>query len=148
MADTEFKNVKFTFPHGWVQETNGGIVGEDQYKPDISVKDKDGKYIMVIESTSTGDRKVGIGELLQADKFFNDEKVRGILIFSFCGKSKKSPRKETQKAYVEPYFKYLKECNSEYGVKTVYFIQEQDFKTINWSVLSKEFKSKCLEINA
>ncbi|EKO3590807.1 hypothetical protein M3898_003461 [Vibrio metschnikovii] len=148
MADTKFKNSNFSFPDGWKRASNGEIVGEDKYRPDISVKDNDGNYILVMESTSSGDRKVGVGELLQADKFFRDEKVRGILIFSLCGQSATSPTKETQKNYIEPYFKYLAECNSECGVKSVYFIQEQDFKAINWSVLNEEFNSNCLEINA
>ncbi|EOG7724152.1 hypothetical protein ACLIN9_004586, partial [Vibrio parahaemolyticus] len=148
MADTKFKNSKFSFPDGWKRASNGGVVGKDKYRPDISVKDNDGNYILVMESTSAGDRKVGVGELLQADKFFRDEKVRGILIFSLCGQSATSPRKETQKDYIEPYFNYLAQCDSECGVKSVYFIQEQDFKAINWSVLNEEFKSKCLEINA
>ena len=86
--------------------------------------------------------------MLLAEKFFCDEKVNGILIFSLCGKSNKSPRKDTQKAYIEPYFKYLKSCNSKYGIKSIYFIQEQDFKALDWSVLCENFKSKSLEINA
>lgn len=142
--DSIFKNLLFSIPENWNINSNGSIVGKEQYKPDISIKNSDGKIVCILESTSTGDRKVGLGEMLQADKLFYDEEINGILIFSLSGVSSSSPTLITQSKYINPYFKYLKNINKKYGLKKIYFISESDFKSINWCLLSEDFKLKSI----
>lgn len=141
MADLDFKNTKITFPSEpeWIDNSKGSEIGKDKYKPDQSFKDKTGKVVCVIESSSTGDRKVGVGELLSADKFFSDQEVEGTLIFSLCEKSNSSPTPTTQKAYLEPYFKHLRSCGRSHGVKEIHLILEDDFKSIGFEALSDNF---------
>lgn len=148
MADTEFKNKTITFPEGWVCHTNGGAIGANKYKPDLSFTNKDGIIVCVVESSSTNDRKVGVGELCLADKFFFDNKTDGILIFSLCGKSQYPPRPETQALYLEPYFRHLKRANVLYGVKEIYFISEADFESLKWIALDENFKAKSHVVKA
>lgn len=148
MADTEFKNQKITFEANWVDHSKGSVIGNDQYKPDRSFKDKNGNVMCVIESSSTNDRKVGVGELCLADKFFSDNGIDGILIFSLCGKSNSPPRPETQARYIEPYFLHLRAKGHLHGVKEVYLITESDFKSLGWVALNSQFKAKAHAIKA
>ncbi|MDP2785804.1 MAG: hypothetical protein Q8O38_14625 [Sulfurimicrobium sp.] len=149
MADFEFKSKPISFQQGWVPNTSGSVIGEHQYKPDRSFKDENGDVVCVIESTSTNDRKVGVGELCLADKFFADSGVSGILLFSLCGKSKHPPSPSTQAQYLEPYFRHLKSIEHPHGVKEVYFISEEDFESLNWVALDASFvaKAKVLKVS-
>lgn len=128
------------------QNSNGKIIGSDKYKPDKSFNDSNGSTVLIIESTSTGDRKVSIGELCQAEKFFADNNISGTLIYSLCGKPENSPRPDTQYEYLMPYFKFLKKTNPNIGVTKIYIILERDFRSLGWYALDEGFKekAKCL----
>lgn len=147
MADTDFKNKSITFPAGWARNSNGCAIGTNGYRPDQSFENEKGKVVCVIESSSTGDRKVGIGELCLADLFFTDNKTDGILIFSLCGKSATSPRPDTQKQYLEPCFRHLNAKGRPHGVREVYLISEADFESLNWVALDDNFKSKAFVLS-
>lgn len=142
MADTEFKTRPIKFPEEWKRHSNGGAIDRAKYKPDLSFVDEEGKIVCVIESSSTNDRKVGVGELCLADKFFADNKTDGILIFSLCGKSQYPPRPDTQASYLKPYFQHLKRGNPPNGVRVVYLIDESEFAKLGWVALSEAFKKK------
>lgn len=149
MADSEFKKHPISFPQeGWSAHSNGGALGPDKYKPDRSFTNKEGNVICVIESTSTNDRKVGVGELCQADKFFFDSKVHGVLIFSLCGKASARPTHKTQAKYLQPYFSHLRSSNREFGVKDVYVLEEEDFASLQWQALTPEFAKLALKLEA
>jgi hypothetical protein len=141
MADSDFKQKPIAFPNGWIRHSNGGVIGLDKYRPDLSFQDAEGRVVCVIESSSTNDRKVGVGELFLADKFFSDTAVDGVLIFSLCGKSTSPPRPDTQHAYLLPYFTHLRSFAGEYGVKEIYIISEAAFESCDWTALSDDFKS-------
>jgi len=143
MADTEFKNRPIAFESAWTNHSNGTVIGRDQYKPDLSFKNADGKVVCVIESASTNDRKVAVGEMCQADKFFSDQGVSGVLIFSLCGRSKYPPTPELQIAYLRPYFEHLTSAGRGSGLKEVYSIKEADFEIAQWKALSPAFLEKC-----
>lgn len=140
MADSTFKNNPFKLPKGSKVHTTGQEIGKHKYKPDVSIKDSNEQFSYVFESTSTNDRKVGLGELLLAEKLFVDENRKGVLVFSLCGKSSSPPRPETQIEYIRPYFNFLKQNNKDKGVGTIHFIYEECFKKAGWDVLSKQFK--------
>lgn len=142
MADLEFKNTNFILQKGWKVFSKGTTVGQDKYHPDISIKDSNNKFTCILESTSTNDRKVGLGELLLAEKLFVDEECKGILVFSLSGTGKQSPRPETQIKYIRPYFDFLKKVNKNIGVISIYFIKESDFKNAQWELFSKKFEEK------
>jgi hypothetical protein len=144
MSDKQFKNSEIQFPKelNLNQRSNGKIIGNDKYKPDKSFNDSNGSTVLIIESTSTGDRKVSIGELCQAEKFFTDNNISGTLIFSLCGKSENSPRPDTQYEYLMPYFKFMKNSNPNLGVTKINIILEADFKALGWKALDENFKAK------
>lgn len=148
MADTEFKSRPITFPEGWVRYSDGGAIDGAKYRPDLSFADQDGKVICVIESSSTNDRKVGVGELCLADKFFADNKTDGVLIFSLCGKSEYPPRPDTQASYLKPYFQHLKRGSTPNGVRVMYFIDEKEFGDLGWVALNQAFKEKAHALEA
>jgi hypothetical protein len=148
MADSDFKNKPITFPTNWVCNSKGGQIGIDKYKPDRSFKNEENEVVCVIESSSTNDRKVGVGELCLADKFFTDSKIDGVLIFSLCGSSTSPPRPDTQKSYLEPYFRHLKTHGGPHGVREVYLISENDFESLNWVALDENFKKKAHVLKA
>lgn len=148
MADTEFKNKPITFPTKWTNNSNGSSIGNDNYRPDRSFKNEKNEVVCVIESSSTNDRKVGVGELCLADKFFSDNKIDGILIYSLCGRSASPPRPDTQKKYLEPSFRHLKAEKRPYGVKEIYFISEEDFEALKWVALDENFKKKAHILSA
>lgn len=143
MSDKSFRKTELVFAYDWTEFSSGSNVDDFKYRPDKSFKKtKSGKFCCIIESSSTGDRKVSIGELLQAESFFSRNMVRGILIFSLSGRSKTSPTPSTQKAYLEPYFNFLKSKRTKHGVSKVYFIKESDFESIGWEVLTDKFMEK------
>ncbi len=146
MPDSSFRNTTFILPEGWKIYSSGGVVGNHKFKPDISIKDSNDKFSCIIESTSTNDRKVGLGEMLLAEKLFTDEGVRGKLVFSLCGNSTSPPRPETQIEYIRPYFEFLKKSNNKTGVCEIHFIYESDFNCVNWALFSDEFNSKSLKL--
>lgn len=151
MTDSKFKNTNIIFSGKctWKRYSSGETIGNDGYRPDMSFKNtENNKVVCVIESSSTGDRKVGVGELLCADKFFADNEVSGILIFSLCGKSKYPPTPQTQMKYIEPYFIYLQNFNRKYGVKEVFLISEDDFESINYEALSDSFYQKSQRLHS
>lgn len=148
MSDTEFKNRPITFAAKWAAHSAGCVIGSDRYKPDRSFKDESGEVICVIESSSTNDRKVEVGELCLADKFFSGNKTDGVLIFSLCGKSDHPPRPDTQTKYLEPYFRHLKAGNRPHGVREMYFIAEDDFASSGWVALHRTFLEKAYVLKA
>lgn len=149
MADSEFKKHPISFPQqGWTPHSNGGVIGKDNYKPDRSFVNSDGNVICVIESTSTNDRKVGVGELCLADKFFFDFKVQGVLIFSLCGTASTRPTPKTQAKYLQPYFSYLRGSNREFGVSEIYILEEKDFAALQWQALTAKFAEVAMKLDA
>jgi hypothetical protein len=148
MSDREFKATEIKFPQGidLTLHTNGTIIGNDKYKPDKSFVNSNNEIVLVIESTSTGDRKVGVGELLQAEMYFAGNNISGTLIFSLCGKSSTSPKPDSQLDYLRPYFNFLKKLNPESGVTKIYIIDEIQFESVGWEALGNNFiaTAKCL----
>jgi len=145
MADADFKSKPISFPQKWKRHSSGGKIGSGNYKPDLSFADETGAVVCVIESSSTNDRKVGVGELCLADKFFAENKIDGVIIFSLCGKSQYPPRPDTQSEYLRPYFEHLKRGDVTHGVRTVYVIKEDDFEALGWVALNDAFKeTACL----
>lgn len=148
MADSHFKRHKITFPFGWKTHTSGTTVGNYKYKPDRSFIDDSGSVVCVAESSSTNDRKTGLGELCLADKFFYDNNRCGVLIFSLCGNSAYPPKPLSQANYIEPYFRHLKLCSGTKGVSEMYFIDEAIFEQLRWYALDEKFLSAAVAIKA
>lgn len=149
MADADFKKHPISFPTlGWISHSMGSAIGQDKYRPDRSFGDTDGNVRCVIESSSTNDRKVGVGELCLADKFFSDSKWRGVLIFSLCGKALTRPKPETHLNYLRPYFLHLRGSEREFGVREIFVLDEADFAKLEWKALTPEFLRVALRLEA
>lgn len=147
MADSEFKKHPISFPNTeWKAHSAGTALGTNKYKPDRSFADSKGKVCCVIESSSTNDRKVGVGELCLADKFFSDSGVEGVLIFSLCGKALTRPVPATQLNYLRPYFSHLRSTSRKFGVTALYVLDEEEFAALGWKALTPEFKRIALKL--
>ncbi|SDJ01361.1 hypothetical protein SAMN04515654_12311 [Halanaerobium congolense] len=149
MSDKKFKNIKLNLGSEFKKYTKGSIIGDDKYKPDISIINSKEKVVCVIESSSTGDRKVHIGEMFQSHKFYCDEEIKGDLIISLAGSSKNSPRPDTSYKYLKPYFDFIKK-ESKIGLKRVHLIEQDDFiKLQNDGVklLDEKFINKCTTLD-
>lgn len=149
MSDTSFKNIKLNLGHDFEKNTKGSIIGADQYKPDISIINSKEKVVCVIESSSTGDRKVHIGEMFQSHKFYCDEEIKGELIISLAGNNKNSPRPDTSYKYLKPYFDFIKK-ESKFGLKRVYLIEQDDFMKLqngDVKLLGERFINKCTTLD-
>lgn len=134
MRDSDFKQLKFIMPDRWQVNSRGCVIDDNRYAPDVSIKNENNEVLCVIESSSTNDRKVGLGELLLAHKYFIDKRIKGIIIYSLCGLSDISPTPDTQYRYIQPYFEYFKSLSNEFGVKKVFIIKEQKFNDLNWDI--------------
>ena len=148
MGDSTFKNRPITFPQGWSTKTRGSEIGSNRYRSDRSFVNDQGKIVCIAESSSTNDRKVGVGELCLADKFFADSESAGILIFSLCGRSQYPPTPKLQAKYLEPYFRHLKRIDRVHGVRELYFISESDFESLAWIALNEDFLAKAVALKA
>ncbi len=148
MTDSEFKRQTITTPSNWKGHSNGKSICNWGYKPDRSFKDENEKVVCVMESCSTGDRKVSIGELCQADKFFHESAIKGVLVFSLCGSGASRPTPKSQRVYLRPYFLHLSAAGREFGVKTVFIIDESDFAEAQWHFRSDKFNDAAYVLEA
>ena len=147
MNDRDFRQQDLVLPIGFAISARGTVVGNDRYKPDLLIS-HEGTAVAVVESSSTGDRKVALGELLQAQKFFEGQCSPGILIFSLCGRGATAPRPETQVSYLRPYFLYL--CRSAAaGLTSVHIVPQFSFSSSITALLigGRPEGVKSLELN-
>lgn len=100
MSDSEFKKsqikgfVKLDLSKDW----------SELYRPDVVVK-KD-KTMVIMESSSTGDRKAHIGELTQFLEYVSSdtEFEEFYYVLFLCGSAKNSPKKETELLRLQFYY--------------------------------------------
>lgn len=148
MNDKEFRQLDLILSGDNRINSRGTIIGNDQYKPDIGIVDSSGDVICCIESSSSGDRKATLAEMLQAEKYAVDNNLFLDLIICLSGKSKTSPTPKTQKLYLEPYFSFLKQNRKDekIGIKKLYLIGELSFINYildNRSILEDDFVKEC-----
>ncbi|USK61645.1 hypothetical protein [Peribacillus asahii] len=132
MEDSKFKELKHKFGKGYQRIKLSG-----KYNPDVvAVNSTSGKAI-IIESSSTGDRKVNIGEMFQADKWLRDEGYRGILIIVLDGKGDfPSTCKEQKKRLLPLFSEYLK--NSKSGLHKVLIVTQNDYNNVQYDICKLE----------
>jgi len=149
LTDKEFKQLNPKLPKGYRIHTRGTIIGDNQYKPDISIANSTEEVVCCIESSSSGDRKATLAELLQAEKYANDYELSLDLIICLAGNSKTSPTPQSQRDYLEPYFTFLKAHRriNEKGIKRVCLSTEKNFLEFileNKTILSRDFIRSCV----
>jgi predicted kinase len=153
LSDKEFRNSEILLPNGFKIHTRGCNIDSNRYKPDISIVDSNNKIKIIIESSSSGDRKSILAELLQAEKFSTENNFYITLLMCLSGKSKTSPTPQTQKDYLAPYFKFLCSLrkNKSLGVQEIMLISEMDYIDIiiknNEMLLNQNFIKKCEKIS-
>lgn len=149
MKDAKFKQAPISFPQGSAlhSHSHGSAIGSSKYQPDRSFADSQGRIVCVFESSSTGERKVGVAEMNLADKFFSDSATDGVLVFSLCGSSSTSPRPDTQAPYLLPHFRHLRAANRPHGLKEVFIICQKDFESCGWMAFSKDFMARAYVLN-
>ena len=109
LTDSEFKKLNFADKNGEAINILNNNLG-DYYKPDIVLGLSNGE-LAILEHSSTGDRKVHIGELLQAFQyaFSSGKKVHWLLFLD--GKGQNSPTVTYEKCRLNFYLDFLR-CNS------------------------------------
>lgn len=149
ISDKEFRELNIICENDLKVYSRGIIIGNDKYKPDLSIINTRKKVVCCIESSSSGDRKATLAEMLQAEKFSYDQKHNIDLIISLSGKSETSPTPQTQARYLQPYLKFLKEMrgNKKYGINKLLLIDQSKFieSLVNMNpILSEKFSKNCL----
>ena len=128
MKDSDFKNLPHKFEESYERYNVPG-----KYNPDVVAINNTSKKALIIESSSTGDRKVNIGEMLQADKWLRDEGYQGTLIIVLDGKGKYPPTCKDQKERLLPLFdEYLE--NSITGLEKVLIITQFDYEQAAYDI--------------
>lgn len=125
MSDKDFKQSqiegfeKLNLPKEW----------REKYNPDVAVK-KD-KTVIIMESSSTGDRKVHIGELAQFLAFVNSdtEYEEFYYVLLLCGVSENSPKEATELSRLQFYYdNYPISKNKREKIKGIYIKEEKSDK--------------------
>lgn len=82
------------------------------YIPDKVLRNKDS--IIILESSSTGDRKVHVGELTQFLTYVSccNENLDFYFVLFLCGNSNNSPKKESEKERLKYYY-------NNYSIKNI-----------------------------
>ncbi len=117
--DKAFKVLNHIFEQGYqVAKADNG------YNPDVLAINSEENRAIILEHSSTGDRKVNIGEMFQADKWLRDKEYKGELIFVLDGQSENSPTCNGQFKRLSPLFEeYLK--GGTFGLKKVVIISRE-----------------------
>lgn len=105
------------------KQTVGDIVGKNYHPDAIFTKSK---TIIILESSSTGDRKVHIGELIQFIEFVEHDKNYEdyYFVLFLCGRSKTSPDVKNEVKRLEACLPCIK-CCIKSKIKGIY-IANQD----------------------
>lgn len=92
------------------------------YSPDCVFEKEN--VIIVAESSSTGDRKVHIGELIQFIEYAHSMKNKDFYYFLFlCGENVTSPRAETEKPRLKHYYDSYA-VNKSDNIKGIYVVDQ------------------------
>ena len=123
--DSEFKaNLKL---EGFSERIDKQLLGEF-YAPDKIMENND--TVIFFESSSTGDRKVHIGELTQFLSYVNsgiETKKNIYYVLFLCGNSKSSPTVEKEYDRLRYYFENNTMKNSERNkIKGIYIANQND----------------------
>jgi len=123
--DKQFKdNLKM---EGFSNRKDTESLGEF-YKPDVVLENID--TVVFFESSSTGDRKVHIGELTQFFIYINsgaEQKENVYFVLFLCGNSKTSPTVDTEYDRLRYYYKNFSMKNSEHDkIKGIYIANQSE----------------------
>jgi hypothetical protein len=109
------------------------------YHPDLTLENK--SHLIIFESSSTGDRKVHIGELVQFLTYINSNSIYNeySFILSLCGASETSPSIQEEIGRLQYYydsFPLSKVKRSQ--IKKIAVVDQNDF---DWANLDEEIIS-------
>ena len=132
MQDSKFKNLPHKFEEGYERIKVSG-----KYNPDVVAINRTSKKAIIIESSTTNDRKVNIGEMFQADKWLRDKGYQGTLIIVLDGNGGSPPTCKDQKERLLPLFEeYLK--NSSTGLDKVLIVTQSDYEQASYNATNLE----------
>ena len=123
--DSEFKaNLQMK---GFTKRIDKQLLGEF-YAPDMIMEN--GDTVIFFESSSTGDRKVHIGELTQFLTYMTsgvEQKENVYFVLFLCGNSKTSPTVDTEYDRLRYYYKNFSMKNSEHDkIKGIYIANQSE----------------------
>lgn len=109
-------------------------IKHDFYKPDCVFEN--GKDVIIVESSSTGDRKVHIGEMVQFIEYASSMKDKCFYFVLFlCGTSKTSPKANTVKGRLEYYYSSCA-INKNDNIKGIYVVEQKEVDITKLSISS------------
>lgn len=115
-----------------------------KYSPDKCLRKKATGEFLIIEQSSTGDRKVNIGELVQAAIWLCEKKAKGMLVYILTGNSSTSSTPKTLKKYLQPYYEWITENISVDLNVLIKIMEPKEIKNIE-SILVENDKSVSLK---
>jgi len=124
MRDTDFKKIVFICK----DKKNNNYPLRYFYNPDV-VFTLGNKKMVIIEHSSTGDRKVHIGELLQAYQYAVESGNKCTFILVLDGKNETSPTVDAERERLSFYYEFLKKLTNK-DLMQVYVFDMKDIKKI------------------
>ncbi len=144
MKDSDFKALSHIIPEGCSIHTKGEELSQG-YKPDLSVENSSRKVVLICENEIKTDRKAFLGDLIKAERYYDEEKSKGDLLIVL--KEQDNTTVGQIAKHISPYFKWLKTTRlSPNGVEQVLIITDVDYQEANCkneTILSPEFKKRC-----
>lgn len=108
MKDSIFKGLRHPVSNGESVETRG-IAVADGYKPDITVTDDSNSVVYILESEQKTDRKAFLGDVIKAEMYAEQNKIRPKLIIVM--REFKNTTTQQIAEHLKPYAVWLEQKN-------------------------------------
>lgn len=146
MLDTEFKNFAHLLAPGDSIHTNGNIL-QGSYRPDISIKNKNKKVYLILESERKSERKAFIGAMVHASKFAYETKQIITLVFVMKETGNQTTVAQVSRN-IRPYFEWLCSLGSTYlnRVLMISDIEYENSARAGETLLSDIFLQRCTQL--
>lgn len=126
MKDSEFKSL----PHrvGELKIDSCGSCVSVGYKPDVTIIDKNGRLVFILESEQKTDRKAFLGDVLKAEKYAEECRASPMLVIVM----QPQPNTKVEKIadHIRPYVAWLKQrLNGGLNLSGVFVISDSEYQT-------------------
>ncbi len=133
MKDKEFKELKHQVGNGNKISTQGEEISKG-YKPDITVEDKNGNLLYILECENKTDRKAFLGAFLKAEMHSDTKKQRPELIIVMHEKDNTSTKQIAD--HIRPYKCWLQSKNNgKLSLSDIHVLSDEEYQT---SILNSE----------
>ncbi|MGD9638717.1 MAG: hypothetical protein AB7U85_06625 [Alphaproteobacteria bacterium] len=145
MKDKEFKNFEHIIPDNYTINTKGEKISDsNDYYPDVSIKDNEGKNWIILESERKTDRKAFVGSLIKAFFYAYYQNLNLTLIIVMKENGQQTNVEQISN-HLKPYFEWLVSLGVK-NLKKVLVISDEQYKksaTNKEKILSESFLKRC-----